>query len=141
MELLYLVAFINVPPASVSPLSRSPPPPSCIQSLYCRNASKYGFRLWGNKKKTPLLAWDLTTLLVAGVSMSRTWADRAGAARAACLARLCQTLIQPEMCLRGAGRATSAAVAESGWGRSGPRGQVRLSFGCIPTRKHGGGGR
>lgn len=73
--------------------------------------------------KTPLLAWDLNTLVVGGVSMARSWSSRAGIARTVCLARLCQALLQPELCLRGPGGAAAAATSMSGgWG---PRGQVR----------------
>lgn len=79
--------------------------------------------------QTPLLAWDLTTLLVAGVSMARSWSSRAGVARAVCLARLCQALLQPELCLRGPGGsaatpATSAKERKNGGGGSGGDGGV-----------------
>ncbi|CAN0069625.1 unnamed protein product, partial [Scytosiphon promiscuus] len=65
--------------------------------------------------QTPLLAWDLTTLLVAGVSMARSWSSRAGVARAACLARLCQSLLQPELKER-AGEAGYAVLGRFGCG-------------------------
>ncbi|CAN0205849.1 unnamed protein product [Ectocarpus sp. 4 AP-2014] len=67
--------------------------------------------------QTPLLSWDLTTLLVGGVSMARSWSNRAGVARAVCLARLCQALLQPELCLRGPGGSAAAAASAAGGGR------------------------
>ena len=44
--------------------------------------------------------------------MARSWSSRVGIARVACIARLCQTLIQPEMCLRGAGGPAGIAALE-----------------------------
>lgn len=50
--------------------------------------------------------------------MARSWSNRAGVARAVCLARLCQALLQPELCLRGpGGAAAAAAAAAAGGGR------------------------
>lgn len=44
--------------------------------------------------------------------MARSWSARVGVVRVACVARLCQALIQPEMCLRGAGGPAGAVTIE-----------------------------
>lgn len=60
--------------------------------------------------------------------MARSWSSRAGVARAVCLARLCQALLQPELCLRGPGgsAATAAASAKDGKNGGGGGGGVVL---------------
>ncbi|CAM9192647.1 unnamed protein product [Ascophyllum nodosum] len=86
--------------------------------------------------QTPLLAWDLTTLLVGGVSMAPSWSGRAGVVRAACVARLCQAILQPEVCLRGPGGAAAAAAAMTARGSttSGAGGGGRIEGGEMGGR-------